>query len=344
MLVGKTDAFERRYMAKFRLLASNFGEFVYYERDRGARDIGLHLTHKTILGSETVSSTLCWFQLKGLMSSTLARKDFEKADVVKLQLEVTHLKYWYLQPMPTYLIVYIESVDTFLALNIQEYVNKKWSKSILRLSQKTATVEVPTDNILDEQAFQLILRKGDINQWVKVLEITSDQASLCLRDYQLIYSIGTKRERGYEQRLRFWDWLSKMRSQMYFEERKKDSSDKWTIIREHWQSKEISQDLEDMFPYLDFFSLSPKSELTMYEDEDEDEYWLENRLTLRSGEILYGTMFHFEFVQYVLGYKLNEMGTQMFDWVKIMLETGLLEVNSNESSVISVASWHYRAV
>ena len=347
MRVGKTDAFERRYTAKFRLLASNFGEFVFYERDRGARDIGLHLTRKRVSGSEEVSTTLCWFQLKGLMSSTFSKRVFEEADVIKLRLEVSHLKYWFLQPMPTYLVVYIESVDTFLVLNIQEYVDNKWGKSILNLSQKTKTVEVPKESVLDEQAFSIILRKGDINQWIKVLEITSDQASLCLRDYQLIFRIGTSVKRGFEQRLRFLDWLTKMRSEMYFEERKKGSTDKWTIIREHWQSKRFSDELEDMFPYLCFFPISPTTRLTTeeeIEDWDEDGYYPENRLTLKNGETLCGTMFGFEFVQYVLGYKPNQLGLQMFEWVKMMIKAGLLEVNSKEPSVISVAPWHRREV
>ena len=46
MRVGKSDAFEREYTQKFRLLAAEHGEFVHYERDRAARDIGLHLTRK----------------------------------------------------------------------------------------------------------------------------------------------------------------------------------------------------------------------------------------------------------------------------------------------------------
>ena len=46
IIVGKTDAFERKYMGKFRHFAGQFGEFVNYENDRGARDIGLHLTHR----------------------------------------------------------------------------------------------------------------------------------------------------------------------------------------------------------------------------------------------------------------------------------------------------------
>ena len=348
MRVGKADTFERRYTAKFRLLASNFGEFVFYERDRGARDIGLHLTRKRISGSEEVSTTLCWFQLKGLMSSTFSDRDFAKASVIKLRLEVSHLKYWFLQPMPTYLVVYIESVDTFLVLDIQEYVNKKWSKSILNLSQKTKTVEVPKASVLDEQAFSIILRKGDIDQWIKVLEITSDQANLCLRDYQLIFSIGTSEKRGFEQRLRFWDWLTKMRSQMYFEERKKGSADKWTIIREYWQSKDFSDEPEDMFPYLSFFPISPTTRLTT-EDENEDwdevGYYPENRLILKNGEIFCGTtMLGFEFVEYILGYELNQLGRQMFDWIKWMIKTGLLEIDSREPSMISVAPWHHRAV
>src|SRR5574341_448806 len=128
--VGVTDVFERIYTEKFRVLASRFGEFVKYERDRGARDIGLHLTHHLPSGSERLSSSLCWFQLKGVMASTVSVEEFRKQESLSLSLEVNHLRYWFLQPMPTYLIVYIESADQFLILNIQNYVTENWGRGI----------------------------------------------------------------------------------------------------------------------------------------------------------------------------------------------------------------------
>ena len=42
MRVAANDDFEHVYMQKFRALAAPWGEFVAYERDRAARDIGLH--------------------------------------------------------------------------------------------------------------------------------------------------------------------------------------------------------------------------------------------------------------------------------------------------------------
>ena len=77
--IGITDAFERDYMQRFRALAGKFGEFVFYERDRGARDIGLHLTHKLASDKERMSTAFCWFQMKGVMAETLTDKQFEKA-------------------------------------------------------------------------------------------------------------------------------------------------------------------------------------------------------------------------------------------------------------------------
>src|SRR5262245_6234683 len=93
VLVGGTDAFERRYMAKFRALASAFGEFVSYERDRGARDIGLHLTRRLSSGKEALSSALCWFQMKGIMASSCSKEDFDQRESVGVALSVQHLRY-----------------------------------------------------------------------------------------------------------------------------------------------------------------------------------------------------------------------------------------------------------
>src|SRR5579859_4629707 len=96
--IGTTDRFERLYTQKFRNFAGQFGEFVAYERDRGARDIGLHLTHKLRSGDERMSSALCWFQLKGITTKGLADKQFSQSGFVSIALKVRHLSYWYLQP------------------------------------------------------------------------------------------------------------------------------------------------------------------------------------------------------------------------------------------------------
>ena len=133
LTIGATDTFERDYMQRFRAFAGRFGEFVSYERDRGARDIGLHLTHTLASGKERLSTALCWFQMKGIMASTLPKSVFEKASVVQLSLDVVHLQYWFLQPTPTYLVVYVQSAEIFLVTNVQELVEKKWGKSILAL-------------------------------------------------------------------------------------------------------------------------------------------------------------------------------------------------------------------
>src|ERR1039458_7907559 len=140
--VGATDVFERRYTQKFRNFAGQFGEFVAYERDRGARDIGLHLTQKLQSGGERMSSALCWFQLKGITKKKLSEDQFRQGGTVSISLKVRHLQFWYLQPMPTYLALFVESVDTFLVLNLREYVEKTWGRGILTLGKNETTVEV----------------------------------------------------------------------------------------------------------------------------------------------------------------------------------------------------------
>jgi hypothetical protein len=70
--IGAQDVFERVYTRRFRAIVAEFGEFVSYERDRLTRDIGLHLTRKVDSGAEVPSTALCWFQLIGVMASTLS--------------------------------------------------------------------------------------------------------------------------------------------------------------------------------------------------------------------------------------------------------------------------------
>jgi len=80
--IGKQDEFEGLYTEKFRGLARPFGEFIKYERDRAAIDLGLHLTERTAR-FRTVSNTRVWFQLKGIQTSMFGLHDLTKARVLR---------------------------------------------------------------------------------------------------------------------------------------------------------------------------------------------------------------------------------------------------------------------
>lgn len=341
--VGVTDVFERHYMQKFRHFAGRFGEFIAYERDRGARDLGLHLTHKLTSGKEKLSSALCWFQMKGVMASSLSEKDFETAKEVKLALDVNHLRYWYLQPMPTYLVVFVESADTFLITNIQDYVAKTWGKSILELDQKTTTVTVSGASILDDQAFNLILVKSDIEEWAKALEADKDSMRLCRRDFDLIWRFGTAQARVVKHRVVFWDWQSKTRSQLYIQEQSAKEGGKWKNLREHWQYMMNVFDLEDTYPYLEMFSLDDESDEYWGWDDEESEAEAP-AVQLKNGDCIFGKNCSYEFFEYAFGARLNEMGEQLFESVGALGKIGLIKFTPEKQEGISVAPWHHREV
>ena len=332
-LVGKTDSFERLYMEKFRVFAAAFGEFVNYEHDRAARDIGLHLTQQLASGQERVSSSLCWFQMKGVMDGLSA---------ISIRLQVSHLKFWFLQPMPTYLVVYVECVDKFLILNIQDYVNDTWGRDILTLKQKRATVHVPVRSELDDQAFRLILEKGDIEEWKRAIEADESEIKLCRRDCDLIWHLGTAADRNAHHRVIFWDWQSKMRSQLFVQERLDE--DGWTDLREHWQYRMSVHDLEPTYAYVEFFSL---------EDEDSDDSWFGFEddydeevppVSLANGDVVRGENAAYEYFEYQFGMRLNPVGQQLYYWVQTLQNIGLLEVTPGKSELVSVAPWHHRSV
>ncbi|MCI0557417.1 MAG: DUF4365 domain-containing protein [Nitrososphaera sp.] len=339
--VGITDAFERHYMQKFRLFAATFGEFVTYERDRGARDIGLHLTHKRRSGKERLSTALCWFQMKGIMKSSLSAKAFADVKEVKIALNVEHLRYWYLQPVPTYLVVYIESVDTFLVMNVQEYVAKEWGKGILSLKKKTTSVSVPTESVLDAQAFHLILVKGDIGEWSKALDADATSVRLCRRDYDLIWHLGTAKKRGVSHRIVFLDYQSKTRSQLLIQERS-NGANEWESIRDHWQYMMNIVDLPEAYPYIEFFSLDEGSISSWLLDDDVSSDAPD--LVLSNGEVIRGTNCSFEYFEYTMGCRLNKLGRNLFKSVSILADVGLVEITSGKQEFISVAPWHNRAV
>ncbi|MDT0501760.1 MULTISPECIES: DUF4365 domain-containing protein [unclassified Halomonas] len=328
-------------MAKFRNLAANFGEIVQYENDKGARDIGLHLTEKRKSGSERVTAALIWFQMKGVMKETLPQEKYERAEFVRVRLMTAHLKFWFLQPMSTYLVVYVESVDQFLILNLQRYVEDRWGRDILYLEQETAIVEVSKDSPLDEQAFSLLLERSNLDEWKRALDAKDEEVRLCIRDYNLVWHFGTADVRDAEHQIIFWDWQSKTRAQLFIQERLIEAGSEWVTLREHWQHMSNVDDLQDMYTYLDFFA-DDECEGELSWDEGEDSPFIQ--LELQNGQAVYGEDCGGEFISYEFGVRLNDLGQRIFEQVQVLERIGLIELKEGSGEFVSTAPWHARDV
>jgi len=350
LTIGKTDAFEHDYMTRFEKLAGRYGIFVKYERDRAARDIGLHLTKEMRSGSKLVTNSLVWFQMKGVMSTTLSKEVFDQNKEVRLSMEVPHLRHWYLDNEPTQLVVYVESANQFLVMNLQKYVRERWGRDIMTLNQATATVTVPDSSVLDEQAFSLLLRHAEIAQWTKALDANRADIELVSRDFELIYSAGVAARDGSELGMRWKRWISKARDELEISLRPADvegkDGDDWKAIHMHWEFGGI--DLEERYPYLELYGLEGSEPKTFTNRWGEAELPDDGEtITFHNGDIVFSPNFANEFLEFVFGARLNGDGQRLFSYVQQLLEMGLLEVNNAEDgrgTFVSIAHWHNRLV
>jgi hypothetical protein len=340
--IGAEDVFERVYTQRFRALVAEFGEFVSYERDRMTRDIGLHLTRRLSSGAEVPSTALCWFQLKGVMASTLSPADLAAADTLRLRLEVKHLQRWWSQLGPTYLALYIQCADRFLVLNLKKHVASTWGKRILDLKQKSVTLEVPTSSVLDRQALDLIMTECDARAWASALGTEESAARISLTDYKVIWHLGSAHRRSVEHRVVFWDYQSKTRGQFWFQEREVGASGEWRDIRLHLQFMMEASDLEAAYPYISFYRTDAVLEPSV-------QSW-KLRLgepppvLLRNGDLVEGVNYMDEYFLYIFGAKLDDYGESLFESVTVLERAGFIEITSGQSEWVSVAPWHVRSV
>jgi hypothetical protein len=167
--MGGHDELENRYMPKFETLASERGLVVEYRRDRAGFDTGLHLFARenktTPKGDERPywrpMVSRVWFQLKGVHRSTMSAEEFANADYVSVSVGVEHLKYWFAAPEPVYLVVYVESVDRFIGIDVRELVEQRWRERFYPAMREhdtdTIAVHVPTDALLDADRIASLL-------------------------------------------------------------------------------------------------------------------------------------------------------------------------------------------
>jgi len=152
--VGEQDVFEQAYTNQLKALLSPHGQFVLYERDRAALDLGLHLYESTASGDAQLGQLRVWFQLKGIRSSTLGANWLADAEHVAVAgLRIEHLQYWFAHPEPVYLVVYLEAVDRFLAEDVRSLVERcgglRWLAQ-LATSRETTTLHVPLAATLED--------------------------------------------------------------------------------------------------------------------------------------------------------------------------------------------------
>ena len=157
--MGEHDELENRYMPNFEALLSTSGVIVEYRRDRAGIDTGLHLFARgdkpTPKGDDRPYwrplASRVWFQLKGVHATTMSASKFEQAEYVPVQVGVEHLRFWFAAPEPVYLVVYVESVDKFIGLDVRDLVERRWAHTFYestRDHQGEVTLRVPTAAIM----------------------------------------------------------------------------------------------------------------------------------------------------------------------------------------------------
>ena len=341
---GANDVLERHYMGKFQARAAEFGVIARYERDRAARDIGIHFFRKKKSGDEEATGSLVWFQMKGLRSTTMKRSDFEKSDSVSVGLKVKDLRLWYRANGPTYLVVYVESVDLFLVLNIVAYITERYGAGILSLDQKTVDVPISTKSVLDNQAFELMIRQGTAEEWSRVLHLDTEDVRLAQRDYRLIWRLGSAQARSVEFRIDVKDWQSKLRGEVQFLERPLHGNDReWFPVRDHWHHMLRIEDVEKAYPYLSFeaFDEQRQGNIEFFSNEDD-----EPSVELSDGTVVYGHDCAGEYNLYELRPRLNATGTRLLEMIETLVRTHMIDAPSENGpgEMLDVAPWHNRDV
>ena len=330
MKIAANEDFEHRYTQAFRDFAASFGIFVTYERDRGTRDIGLHFTQYKKTGSKLVTPVLVWFQLKGIKRSQLSLQKYTKDKKLSISLRTNHLRFWYVAPQPTYLVIFVECAQEFLVANIQKLIRDEWGANILHSEQASHSVQIAINNKLDMHAMQLILRKNLIPILRHQMSDGGEDAEIFFRDSSFVMSLFDARRKHRKCRARVIKYMSKMRTEVYFEVY---HHSQWHTLHSHWEF--LLESFTESFPYLDL-SLPDDKDQDLWED---DEHGGDESLELPNGQVSvaeYGEM-----MEHILDIELNEIGVA---WAKTLETLDAAEVLAVDRgpTFVSVAPFHHR--
>lgn len=319
---------ERRCVEKLRALAERCGEVVSHEQVRYARDVWLQLAHRSSSGDEP-STALCCFQLKGISTDALDEAASPGPRKVTVSLDTRHVRYWYLQPMPTFLVIYIESADDLLVLNIQRYIGQTWGPSILRTDRETVAVDVPRDNVLDQRAFERILVESDRDKWRQALKAETASLSICRHDYNVLWHVATAQARNVRHTVHLYhdtySDVTEILDGAYLYEYSMPAGDKEVCLTLRWGG-----DIVNDYPYLDFYNDAtdegrisgaktrvPKFDKALSNGGRVEAYRWEHFLAVST--------------EYFLGVGLNDLGRRFFESLTVFQRLGLIALTLGES-------------
>lgn len=152
------EDFEDIYTNKFNALFVGSGIELKYSRDRGGIDSGWQ-----IKSNGKITHTRVWFQLKGRHTATLSVSQIEKIDTVPITVDLEHLRFWYAAPEATYVAVYLEAIDQFIAEDVRDIVERQWKHLFLAAGtfpadQKNVTIHLKTSAILLRSTVESLLK------------------------------------------------------------------------------------------------------------------------------------------------------------------------------------------
>jgi hypothetical protein len=156
------EVFEDLYTDAFKTRFRNRGVVVAYDRDRAARDVGIHLTAP---GSLELSDVRVWFQLKGVHRETYDAGALQAMTSVPVDLSVDDVQKWYAAPEAVYIVVYLEALDEFVGEDIRDLVDRRFSdykgsftSKMASLTQDRVTLRVSTAAVVDGDRIDGMLR------------------------------------------------------------------------------------------------------------------------------------------------------------------------------------------
>jgi len=114
------------------------------------------------LGTLELSGRKVWFQLKGKHKETFSTDDLRRLGYVPVAgIRLDDLRFWYASPEATYLVVYLEAIDGFLAEDVRDIVEREWGADFLSPgrfgAQETVTVHISARSVLDAARLDAML-------------------------------------------------------------------------------------------------------------------------------------------------------------------------------------------
>ena len=169
---------------------------------------------------------------------------------IRLSFPMRYFRYWYLLPMRTYVLAYVQAFDVWFYADASALVDTSWGSRVFSVGNHSSSMEF--ENVVEASSLDAFARASTLDPVSGLTIGRPDVPSPGRTDYELMQAIATAWQRDCEVFAVFAPAAAPGMVQIQFEERSRGAGAACTILRVDALNRAQGLTFTALYPFLQF--------------------------------------------------------------------------------------------